>query len=146
MRHVGIFIRRYGRQLTYCLKSASHSCCNRTQKSLPCRAICFVVSLILIPFAVILVLVALPVIYIVLFLLIFAYYGILYSPFVAMCEFGMKLTCEGELRNICSKIHRLLMICACFFSSVFCNFLGLNNVSIFCLQYLRIYRAIWPNS
>ena len=116
MRHLlGILIRRYGRQLVYCLKSVSHSCCNRTQKSLPCRAICFVFCLILIPFAVILVLVALPVISTVLFLLIFAYYEILYSPFVTMCEFGMKLTCDGELRNICSKIQRVLVICACFF-------------------------------
>ena len=117
MRHLlGIFIRRYGRQLIYCLKSVSHSWCNRTQKSLTCSAICFVLGLILIPLAVILVLVALPVISTVLFLLIFAYYGILYSPFVTMCEFGMKLTCDGELRNICSKITRkMLMICACFF-------------------------------
>ena len=116
MRHLlGIFIRRYGRQLIYCLKSVSHSCRNRTQKWLPCRAICFVFCLILIPFAVILVLVALPVISTVLFLLIFACYGILYSPFVTMCEFGMKLTCDGELRNIFSKIRRVLMICASFF-------------------------------
>ena len=116
MRYLlGIFIPRYGRQLIYILKSVSHSCCNRTQKSLTCSAICFVLGLILIPLAVILVLVALPVISTVLFLLIFACYGILYSPFVTMCEFGMKLTCDGELRSICSKIRRVLVICACFF-------------------------------
>ena len=49
MRHLlGIFIRRYGRHLIYILKSVSHSCCNRTQKSLTCSAICFVLGLILI--------------------------------------------------------------------------------------------------
>ena len=116
LRHLlGIFIRRYGRQLIYIFKSVLHSCGNRTQKSLTCSAICFVLGLILIPLAVILVVVALPVLSTVLFLLILACYGILYSPFITMCEFGIKLTCDGELRNICSKIRRVLVICACFF-------------------------------
>jgi len=107
-----IFLRNCRRKVIYGWQSVSYSCYEIWQKSRLHRVICVVLSLILIPFAAIISLVALSVIIVVL-VLVETGYTIVYSPFVTTCECGMKLTCDNRFRNICPKIPRMFQICLC---------------------------------
>ena len=93
-----IFLRNCRRKVIHGWQSVSFSCYEIWQKSRLHRVICVVLSLILIPFAAIISLVALSVIIVVL-VLVETGYTISYSPFVTTCKLF--------------KIPRMFQICLC---------------------------------